>query len=54
MCKVALLHLILAVVAALLEFAEVARTAFTIAAVLFLGWVVIGLLGLLAGRRLRL
>lgn len=54
MWKAALLHLTLAIMAALLEFATVARAAFTIALCLFLGSVVIGLLGLAAGRRIRL
>ena len=54
MWKAALVHLLLAIVASILEFTAVARAAFTIALCLFAGSVLIGLLGLLAGRRIRL
>jgi uncharacterized membrane protein YtjA (UPF0391 family) len=54
MLRAALACLILALVAVLLGFTEFAGTAFFIAQVLFVGSVVLFVLGLLAGRRLRL
>lgn len=54
MWKAGLVHLMLAIVAASLEFAAVAQIALTISFLLFLGSMAFRWLGLLADRRFRL